>query len=561
MRKFAAKQIPLWLYGAALAALCLVRMLIAYSQRVYLLPEGSGIDDMLMIRAGMSLAEGGWLGAYGGMAIAKNMGFALWLALLHTLGIPVLLGNAALWLGACGFAVWCLRPLFAGRLPRLLLFAFFAFQPVSFAFFTQRVYRDAIFPALCLAFFAGVLGLGLRLGSPRVRGALACALGAGLGFAGAWLTREDGVVLGVFAVCALGAILLFAIFSKAARRRVAKAVCAVLPFVVLVAGIAGFSALNDQHYGVFMVNDLNSGSFPEAYGSMVAVSAAESGYTGQTPVTKAALEKMYAEAPSLALLREELESGPALSGFGDVESGEYGGSFYFGLRLAADYAGLTPTAQAAQEYWATVRAEIQQAVAEGRLQSVAARASTVPQYDSSLLLPTVAETGRGMWTALTFQDCDPHPAESVGTPEEIERVAAWLHSPVQQGYVAGTSEPYYGTVQKLCFTLCNILIWIYRVLIWPLLALGLYGMVRAIVRGIRAMGQKRGLSPALLWGILLLGLLLSFVVRAVVAAYMEVAAFGVGTAIMYLSPALPPLLLFCGAGWAPWACEDKPETE
>ena len=155
-RRFLDKQLgrlPFWLL---VAGLVLVRLLIAACQRVYLTPEGAPLDDMLMVRAAQSLVEGGWLGGYGAFAIAKHMGFALWLAGLHTLGLPLLVANTALWLAAAGFAAWALRPVFRGNLSRLVLFAFLAFQPFSWAPFTLRAYRDAIFPAFCLVLFAGV---------------------------------------------------------------------------------------------------------------------------------------------------------------------------------------------------------------------------------------------------------------------------------------------------------------------------------------------------------------------------------------------------------------------
>jgi hypothetical protein len=431
----------------------------------------------------------------------------------------------------------------------VLTFAFLAFQPVSFAFFTQRVYRDAIFPALCLAFFAGVLGLALRLCAERTRGALFAALGAGLGLAGAWLVREDGIVLLAFAVCALALVSLFVFVNKNTLRRVVKAVCAVLPFVVLLGSVLGFSAVNRQQYGVFMVSDLNSGSFPRAYGAMAAVSDEMSGQQAMRPVSRQALAAMYGEVPSLALLQTELEGSGLLVGFGNPETGEYGGSFYFALRLAADYAGLTPTGEAAQAYWARVEAEIEAAVAEDRLPSGKPRATTVPACNGSLFAPTAAETGRGLWALLTFAKCVPRPLESVGPAEEIEALSVWLHSPVQQGYVEGTGEPYYNPVQRACFLLCDVLVWAYRVVVWPLLALALFAMVRTLLRGVKVLAQKRGYTTTLLLGLLFLGLLLSFVLRLVVAAHMEVAAFGVGTAIMYLSAALPPLLLFCAGGF------------
>lgn len=44
----------------------------------------------------------------------------------------------------------------------LLLYALLAFLPSSWASYTLRVYRDNIFPALCLLFFAGMAGAALR---------------------------------------------------------------------------------------------------------------------------------------------------------------------------------------------------------------------------------------------------------------------------------------------------------------------------------------------------------------------------------------------------------------
>ncbi|MFV0413601.1 MAG: hypothetical protein ACK5L3_10095 [Oscillospiraceae bacterium] len=551
MRQLAQKNIKRRWVWLLLALVVAARLSIALSQRIYLLPQQSGLDDMLMLRAAYSLTEGGWLGPYTGFAIAKNMGFALWLALLHALGIPLLVGNALLWLFCCAFAVWALRPVLPGNLMRLCVFAFFAFQPVSFAGFTQRVYRDSIFPALSLLFFAGVLGLGLRLSQPRARGSVVAALGAGLGLAAAWLVREDGLLLLVFALCGLAAIGVFALFSRQTRRRLVKLACALLPFAVLLAGIAGFGAANKAKYGVFVVSDLTSGSFSAAYGAMAAVSLAESGYTRYTPVTRAALEKLYAEAPSLALLRPSLASGPAYNGFANLATGEYGGSFYYALRLAATYEGLTPTAPAAQLYWARVEAEIQSAVAEGRLQSEKPNASTVPAFSAQLASPAALETGKGFLAVLTLQNCDPRPAISQGDAADILAAENYLHSSVQYAYEEGSDLPYYNPFQKLCFLLCDVLIWLYRILLWPLLALALFLLGWGLARDIRRAFSQKCLPPQLLGAVLLLGLLLSFLLRLAVTAYMEVAAFGIGTSLMYLSAGVPALLLFCAA--APFA--------
>ncbi|MDL2325300.1 hypothetical protein LJC61_09200 [Ruminococcaceae bacterium OttesenSCG-928-A16] len=540
-----------WLYVVLFLGAVALRMAIAASQRVFLMPEGSGLDDMLMIRAAQSITAGQWLGAYGGVAIAKNMGFAVWLAFLHALRVPVLLGNAALWLAACAFAVWALRPLFKGNLGRLLLFVFLAYQPLSYAFFTQRVYRDSVFPTFSLLFFAGVLGLCLRLALPSGKGSILAALGAGFGLADAWLMREDGLLLLVFGICAAVVLAAFVLFNKQVKKRVVKLLCVALPFVVLGAGVLGFSAANQKHYGVFMVSDLTEGTFPAAYGAIVAVAAAESEYMPLTPVPQQTLQKLYQEVPTMALLKPQLQSSNVLNGFGNPQTGEYGGSFYYALRLAADYGGYTPTAPAAQAFWAQLLQEVQTAVAQGRLKSVKAGSSTVPLWHSSLLAPTLAETGRGLLAVFTFSDdagtMDIYPAESMGTPEAIQQVAQYLYSPVQQGYVAGTSQPYYNMVQKICFAIANGVTWVYRILLWPLAALALVVLCKTLGKTIWQLFNKRKAGLQLVFAVLLLGLLLSTLLRVGVAAYMEAAAFNIGVYLMYFSGALPPLLLLLAA--------------
>lgn len=542
------KNCKRWLYVLLLLGVAGLRLLVGASQRVYLLPEGSGLDDMLMIRGAESITAGNWLGAYGGVAIAKNMGFALWLALLHTLRVPVLLGNTALWLAACGFAVWALQPLLKGNIGRLLLFVFLAFQPFSYAFFTQRVYRDSIFPAFCLLFFAGALGLCLRLAQPVARGSFAAALGTGLGFTAAWLTREDGPVLLAFAICAALVLTAFVLFGKQVQKKAVKLLCVLLPFVVLAAGILGFSAANQKHYGVFMVNDLTQGEFPLAYGAVAAVSAAESGFVPLVPVTQQTLEKLYEEVPTMAQLRPQLEGSELKNGFANRETGEYGGSFYYALRLAADYGGLTPNATSAQAFWKQLRLEVEQAVAEGRLQSEKSTKNTVPRWNNVLLVPTMQETGRNLLAVFTFSGtvgpADIRPQESVGPAEKIEQVAQFLHSPVQQGYVEGTNLPYYNLLQIFCFAMCDGITWVYRILLWPLMVLAMLMLGHSLGKGLAALFKKRVFGRRLVLAVLVLGLLFSVLLRVGVASYMEVAAFNIGTYLMYISGAMPPLLLF-----------------
>lgn len=551
--RFCKKEIGKTAYWLALVSMLLVRFAIAGSQRVFLLPEGSSIDDMLMVRAAQELVVGNWLGAYSGVSIAKNMGFAPWLTFLHSLGVPLLLANTALWVFASGVAARAMRPFLTGNASRLFAFGLLLFQPVSFAFFNQRVYRDSIFSAFCLLLFGGILGFAFRLSEKGVRGSLFSCLASAVGMTGIWLLREDGMVLLLFAFFATLAIAIFLLFQPKTPQKKTKLLLSAMPFVSLAIGYGIFAWMNYQYYGIFLLNDMTEGAFPATYGALVAVSEGETGFTAKQPVSLQALEKIYEEVPSMAVLEPYLEKGSTLhNGFRRLGEQEYGGSFYFALRLAAspEYGNQFSDGKTAQNYWGTMEKEIRQAVEEGRLQSVQPKSSTIPRWNKSLLSPTVKEFGKAAITLLTFQQTDPRPLESIGETEKIEQVAAFVNAPIQKGYVAGTDIPYYNPIQKIVFAFCDGVTWLYRITIWPFLLFGCMGLFQ---RGKTVFLKKSKKEERIcngLYTILLLGLLCSVLLRLFVSAFMEAASFGVGPYIMYLSSAMPPLLLFCVFGLA-----------
>ncbi|MGN0975494.1 MAG: hypothetical protein ACI4OL_05785, partial [Gemmiger sp.] len=148
-----------WEWAAALAVL---RCVLTGFQQAYTWVGGAPLDDELMFRAANAVSAGQWLGGYDSLTLSKSMFYPLWLALLHAAGVSCLLGGTLLWLAASLLAAQAFRPVLPRRRSRLLLFAALAFAPSSWAAYTLRIYRDNIFPALCLIFFAGMAGMALR---------------------------------------------------------------------------------------------------------------------------------------------------------------------------------------------------------------------------------------------------------------------------------------------------------------------------------------------------------------------------------------------------------------
>ncbi len=543
------KQINSKLYMALLVAFVIGRLAIAFCQRVFLMPDGAGLDDGLMFSAAQSIMAGEWLGPYTAYTMTKTMGYALWLCLVHISGVPYLVANTLLWLVCCAFAVWALRPVIKGNLLFLIVFAALAFLPTSFAFFTLRVYRDAVFSSFCLLLFAGVLGLALRVNEKKKRERWVLSTGVGVGLVGIFLLREDGMVLLPFAVCGLGFLLVYAFTSKEAVNKKQLIVQCLLPFLYVLAGTLFFSLANWAQYGVLILNENTQGAFPKAYGAITAVAKAESDFQPLVPVQNEVLDKLFEEVPSLAKLEPALREGPAYNGYYNKELDAYEGSFYYGLRLAAYLEGLTPDAASGQAYWQDVYDEVEAAVAEGRLQSVPAGQNTLPHWNAALFLPMMQEVFSSLKMTLLFEEIDFRPILSEDKYEDAQEMAAWLNTvPQEIAYEEGSDALYYNPLQKIVFLFCDVLVWAYRVLIWPLLAVALFQMGKGIKQGIRRTIENRRLSAQLLFAVLTLGLLLSYLLRLFVASYLEVAAFDIGTYLMYLASGMPALMLFCVFG-------------
>ena len=180
------------------ALLVCLRLALTGFQQAYIWVGGAPLDDELMFRAANHITAGQWLGAYDYLTLSKAMFFPVWLALLHALHLPYLISGAALWCGAALLAAFAFSTLWRkkdpaqGRVLTLGLFAVLAFLPSSWAAYTLRVYRDNIFPALCLYFFAGMAGMALRAVFTPEKPLWPWLAAAGVWPAAIWTARMPG---------------------------------------------------------------------------------------------------------------------------------------------------------------------------------------------------------------------------------------------------------------------------------------------------------------------------------------------------------------------------------
>lgn len=538
-------------FWVLVALVVLVKILMTRFQTVYVWVGGAPLDDELMFEAAQSIAAGQWLGAYDWLTLSKHMFFAVWLAVCNLLHLPYLAAGQLLTCGAALACAFAFAPVLRRWKSRFALFALLAFSPAATASFTLRVYRDNIFPGLCMLFFAGLCGYALRCRRPVKQG-IGWLVLSGVGLGLAWLTREDGVWLLPFAAAGTLILILTALRDKGSLvKKLGRCALLAVPYGLLAAAILVYSAVNYACYGVFAVSDFSTGSFAAAVGAMSRVKAEE--WKPLCSVPTDVRMTLYDAVPQLKQLEYWLEEDEDLqNSFRNPELDDYqSGSFYWALRKAAWNEGVYDSPQKAEEYWQQVADAINALCDSGQLESNGPkRSSTTPPIRMEYVPDVLAEGVRSLLHTLTFRDCAPYYADqrSLILPEDEAVYEAYLGQQVNSAARAGSDLPYYSPLQKLVFAGMEAIRLVYAVGLPVLFAAAVVLQIRQGFRLLQLRKQKAIQSgQALLW-VLLLGLVAMALLRCFMIAFVEVASFNIGTSTMYLSTVHPLLLLYSGAG-------------
>ena len=528
-----------------------LKLILVCTQMIQIFPGEAEVDDELMFYAAKSIGRGEWLGAYSWAAIAKSMGFSVWLWLLHSLFIPYLIGNQLLYGGACVLAANALEPVFSRRSTRFLIIFVLWFSPFATAQFTLRVYRDSILPALILYAFSGVIGFCLRIRRDWKESARYAAAG-GLFTGFARLVRDDVIWIYPFVICAALAYVLFVLFGSKVQDRGKKVSSAVLAMAVSFAvPVLLFCAMNYKYYGVFLINESSDPDFTAALSAMQRADT-DLPHAG-IAVCHETRDKLYAAVPEMAELGETLENGSYYHGYGwqDLEEFNSGG-FFWAVRRAAYDAGFTNSAKEAKEYYRSLADAINKAYEDGRLEenkgAKTLSAFMIP-YDSSYLAPTLKEVGNSLKCILFFEQTSSLAPLSMADMDQTREWWSYTYSMPSYSAKVGTDEADYYFPQVIAEWIFCFIRWCYRIAIWPALLLCILffaGETKKAFSEIREFFSSGSSMNA----VLILGIFLSVLVRVVLMSYIEVTNFRIGTYLLYLSGAAVLVMLLASVGAA-----------
>ena len=548
MKKFLFEKDDIKKSAAAVIILLAVafRLVLSYLQYVTVYPPLAPLDDDLMFKAAQSIVSGNWLGDYGFLTISKHMFFALWLAFLHVLKVPYLVGNMALWAVACGVATAAFAPVIKKRWAALVLFLFLLYNPAASAQYATRIYRDAIFPSLCLMFFSAVAAVGLRSRLPVKKWRRWAAL-YGASYGCIYLRREDGIWVLPFALVALVVTAGLLVSRQGVRTAAVKTAAMLAPALISAAIIGGYCYMNWQYYGRFIVSDFTSREFKSAYGALTSLE--QDNWHPMVAVPEDVRQDVYREVEMFAPVEQALEEPLLVNGYKNEAIGDFtSGAFYWALRQALASRGVYDSPQKARDYYTQLTRQIQQAVDSGRLKtengSTKLRKSTTPPIKARYVPRVMAETLTGFKVCMLFEQCDPLAERAVGRPDEIQPVEQFVHQNGATALIPYTDIPYLSPVRNIAHKFLRAVNVIYKIFI----PIAFVSSVMWQIKRLRQALTDRKFALDDMLNIILLGFIGMALLRCAMIAFMEVSSFGIGTYVMYLSTVHPLLIVYSVLG-------------
>ncbi len=529
-----------------IAVSVMFKLLLVSFQMITIYPNAAPVDDELMFSAAQSIGEGNWLGEYGYATMAKHMFFSVWLFALNTLHIPYLIGGQLLYLAAVLLCVCATRPLMQKRLYSLLLFDILWFSPISVAEYTTRVYIDNIYSSVCLLFFAAVIGFALRFNKP-FKNSVFYSVMAGVSLAVVWLTKDDGIWVLPFGICAILISLIFILTSKLSFvDKILKLLSPVLIVVLFIGGISLYKAQNLEHYGRYIISDYTSDEFQDFIGAMVA--ADTNGPHAGILISRETRLKLYDAIPELAAVGEYLETDKYYNSVGYVDRQELkSGGVLWAIREAAFEAGFADTPQKAEQFYSSMTTQIYDAIAsgeiDGNLNGVNPISATLVPFDYRYILPTAREMINSLEVLVNFQQTSTLAPLSVATLEEAEEWGDYTSTKVSNTAIVNSNEPFYNPLELLVEVIYKVITSFYRVVVPVLLVSSFCFLIKDIKKAFKDLKNKE-FSLHAIKTILLIGILLSIVLRITIISYIEISSFRIGTDLMYLAPAGTLLLMF-----------------
>ncbi len=411
-----------------LFAMTAVRIALFTRAPFYLLGD-SAYDDYYQVNTAASILKGEWLGEYSFITLTKGISYPLFLAAANVLGIsyPVLLGLFY------AFSSFLFCRVLAKQEPRMevlaLFYLFLLFNPAGFIHhITYRLYRNSLsYPSVILV-TACVLGsYYTRHNSWKKQ--LPWLIGTGLSFSFFQYLREDSVWLLPLIICSLILNGVSVWMKEPKRRPVTRIAALILPLIIIFTTKTIQQAVNQNLYGMWIVNDRSEGNFAKLTGNMMKLQPegerdpkswiqrdVYANVVDHCPSLKQNADVYLGRYDSWASLVEEIRGQELVNASGDLA--------VWGFREALEQLGYYENAAKADQFCGQVNEELLEAVREGDLAfDNAIHLTTLsPGFDLSELPGLAGKTVRNIGTLISYENGYARIECSTGDPAHVEEM-------------------------------------------------------------------------------------------------------------------------------------------
>jgi hypothetical protein len=401
-------------------------------------------DDGLYLHQAESILQwlyhgcrGPWLGGYEPFLLSKAPMYAIFLALINGLGIPLRIAEFA-----CLIALpFLFRRAWKPILPKMSNLAFILITLILIAlpqlWFSLRLLRDVLHSILCISCLIFVSGYLIRTRmSYPIKSQRFWAILTGFSFALCYLNREEVIWLAPLIILAF----CFSLMSSFRKVNILNSLSPLLlGIIIFLLPIAIVAELNSQSYGAYITTMRRSNAFTKLYKCLTSLEPIS--HERFVPISTQTRALAYTVSPTFAKLGFFLEGhtydnlayNPEHNKLNGRPTGTrefYVSNFEFALLGSAYYAG-AKTAGSTERMFSTITSEIKQAIHEKKINAgeggIGLLAAPLPGDYKSIITSSVLS----LYQLFTFRGIKPQKPEfSSGEPSGIIRMSNMTRSPL-----------------------------------------------------------------------------------------------------------------------------------
>lgn len=502
-------------------------------------------DDGWMMKLAYNIANGNWLGEFDSNTLMKELFAPIYLGICSKLGLSFIGTTTLLYTIGCIVFVYAIEELFKSKWSLFLIYLVLLFNPVSYMSWTlQRVYRCGLTLIEVLVLFGCFFALYIKR-RKRTTSLIPWSITAGLSLAATYHTREDRIwILPFVAVVTIVLIINTIVSSKKKDEKIKikninykRLIVVILPIIILQLSNNILSYYNNKYYGLYTYNIIDDSNFSRAVSCFYKVKTEDDSIMPRISVPVSKLDVLYEISPTLSSIKDTLSAQWGAWGYAHEGQNE-NGMIIWPLISAVEECGYYESAKKADDFYKAVADEIEEAIANKKVESRAAMPSPLMPPWRKEYCTQLPKTMFGLTVdTIKFINMSAECNQGKNDQEENVRFAEAITNDLA---IKNESDQAILEKQKLVNRV-NKIVPIYSCL-FPIIAiLGVISYILITIRVIINL-KKKDTNNVDTW-LILTALLLSYVVLIGGVSYNDIASVN-STYYMYRSGGYPLIITF-----------------